>query len=495
MSQAQQVRRALALTAVSVIWPGLGLLWTKRRNLGFVFVGVAALAAIILGIIVLSGGVVEGAARLLTHKGLFLLLVLSVGGGLWWLAGVMITASTTGNFRWPEQTRWLHRGFAALMCLIVAAPAAEATRYVWVTKDTFNTIFTQRYDGRGAAAATPGGGSNPWAKVPRVNIMLVGSDAGADRTGIRTDSLIVASINTKTGDTTLISIPRNLGHVPFPASNPLSKVYPNGFTCADGQCIMDAVWQQAASVHRNLFPTDEQNPGLDTTRDVVSAITGLKIDYSTVIDLDGFQQLVDAMGGVYVNVQPDPNSSYNGIPIGGSIVNGQIVPGSVTGLIKPGYQKLNGYQALWYSRSRVGASNGDDRRMLRQRCMINSLIAQANPVQMVTKFTDLMSVAKKNITLDIPQDDLPAFANLAETMKNGNLRSVDISNPVSNNNPNYVAIRTTVAKALAQPHDAKAPTPGKTGSSAAAASSSSTPSASSSSAASENSITNTSDSC
>ena len=459
--RAHEVRRTLVLTVLSVLLPGLGLVWTKRRNLGFFFLGAAALAAIILSIILLSGGLVQGAARLLTTKGLVLLLVLSIGGGLCWLASVLLTARETANLCWPEQTKWLHRGFTTLMCLIVASLAADATRYVLVTKNTFDTIFTRRYDGRGGTAATPAGGVNPWADVPWVNIMLVGSDAGQDRAGVRADSLIAASINTKTGDTTLISIPRNLGHVPFPTSNPLHKIYPDGFNCASGTCIMDAIWTEANGNHRDLFPKDEVNPGLDTTRDVVAEIAGLKIDYSTVVDLDGFQHLVDAMGGVWVNVQPDPGSPYNGIPIGGRIINGQVIPGSVTGLITPGYQKLNGYQALWYSRSRVGAVNGDDRRMQRQRCMLNFLVAQTNPVQMITKSTDLMNVAKRNITLDIPQDDLPAFATLAKTMKNGNLRSVDISNPVSNNNPDYAKIRAIVAKAIAQPHNKQAPTPRK----------------------------------
>nr|WP_246241966.1 LCP family protein [Flexivirga aerilata] len=383
------------------------------------------------------------------------------------------------------------------MCLVVAAPVALATRDVWITRSTFGTVFQ---GSKNKDAANPGGGSNPWKDIPRVNILLFGSDAGADRIKQRPDSLIVASVDTKTGDTVLVSVPRNMGHAPLPASNPLHSKYPNGFTCLPGQTdaacgLMEGIWQ-AGEDNKNLFPPDSEDPGLVTTRDAVSGVTGLKIDYTATVDLQGFQQLVDAMGGVYVNVKPDPNSSFDGIPIGGKLDSaGNVVPGSITGTIKPGYQKLDGYQALWYSRSRV--ASGDDQRMRRQRCMINNLISQVNPFEMVQKFTSIMSVAQKNIRIDMNQDDLPAFATLANRMKDGNMRSVNISDPVSNSNPNFDRIHALVQKAIDTPHNPKAPTPQKsTSPSASPSSSSSAPSSSgSSSSTSANPISDTADTC
>ena len=462
------MRRALLLTGLSTVVPGLGLIFTRKRRGGMLLLSGAIVILVALCYMALRGGLVEGAARLLTNKGLFLLLVVFIGGGLLWLASIVLTARETSGRGWPVQTRWLHRAFATLMCLVVVVPAANATRYVLVTKDAFGTIFQDRYTGRGVAARTPDAGSSPWANVPRVNILLLGSDAGTDRIGVRTDSMMVVSVNTKTGDATLISIPRNLQHVPFPQSNPLHKLYPHGFYCpekgAANACMMDAVWTEAGVNHRNLFPKDEANPGLDTTREVISKITGLPIDYTTVIDLRGFEQLVDAMGGVWINIpKPPPGSQFDGIPIGGVIENGVIKPGSVTGVLKPGYRKLDGHDALWYSRSRVGAANGDDDRMRRQRCMVNALISQANPFSMITKFTNVMKVAKKNISMDIPQNDLPAFATLVDRMKHGNIRTVDVSAAVNHVNPDFAKIHQLVKKAINKPHNKKAPTPKKSG--------------------------------
>ncbi|WP_186525976.1 LCP family protein [Leekyejoonella antrihumi] len=469
--RSEEVRRALLLTGLSTIVPGLGLIFTRKRRSGLLLLCAAIVLLVVLGYLTLRGGLIQAAARLLTNNGLILLLVIVIVGGLLWLVSIILTARETSGRGWPLQTRWLHRGFAALMCLCVAVPAANAAHYVLITKDTFSKVFQSRYAGRGDAVRAPGSGSNPWANIPRLNILLLGSDAGADRTGVRTDSMMVVSVDTKTGDATLVSIPRNLQHVPFPANNPLHKVYPSGFYCpqqgAANACMMDAVWTEAGVNHRNLFPKNEANPGLDTTREVISQVTGLPIDYTTVIDLSGFEQLVDAMGGVYINIpKPPPGSQFDGIPIGGAIENGVIKPGSVTGILKPGYRKLDGYDALWYSRSRVGAANGDDDRMRRQRCMVDALISQANPVEMITKFTDVMNVAKHNISIDIPQDKLPAFATLVERMKHGNLRTVNISTAVNHVDPDFAKIRALIKQATAKPHDAKAPTPAKTSSTA-----------------------------
>lgn len=494
-ARARDVRRALGLTALSVLLPGLGLVWTRRKMLGLAMIGVTLIGAICLGIIVSSGGLIHGTAQLLTKKGLVLLMLCTIGGGLLWVAGIVLTAMTTAGKRWPDQTRWMHRIFATVMCLVVATPAAYAARDVWVTRNAFNNIFHDRYT-TNTDAATPGDGSNPWADVPRVNILLFGSDAGADRIKQRPDSLIVASVDTKTGDTVLVSVPRNMGHAPFPKDDPLHKLYPDGFTKLPGETdaaagLMESVWQ-AGNDHKDLFPAEDPDPGLTATKDAVTGITGLKIDYTATVDLKGFEQLVDAMGGVYVNVKPDPGQTNpeRGIPIGGEVVNGVVVPGSITGYIKPGYQKLNGHDALWYSRSRV--ASGDDQRMRRQRCMINSLVSQVDPFQMVKKFSSIMQVASDNIRIDISQDDLPAFAELANKMKSGNMRSVNISNPRSNWDPDYRKIHKLVKKAITAKHSKKAPTPKK---SKATSSTSSSTSSTSSSSTSTSPIGNTADAC
>ncbi|WP_252975858.1 LCP family protein [Janibacter melonis] len=142
-----------------------------------------------------------------------------------------------------------------------------------------------------------------------------------------------------------------------------------------------------------LFPGDP-SPGLTVTKDAVSQILGLDIDYTTIIDLKGFTELVDAMGGVQIDVKER-------VCIGCKVEGGVVV--GTTGYIEPGVQRLDGYRALWYSRSRADSRDGDFSRMRRQRCMVGALINQVNPVSMLRRYPELAAVLKKNVAVDIPR--------------------------------------------------------------------------------------------
>lgn len=461
-----EVRRSLALTASSIVLPGLGLVFTRRRRLGLAM----ALTTLILGLFatywLLSNGLLNGLSQFVTARGLLLLLGVFVIGGLAWITGIMLTAQETVENDWSGRAIWVQRIFATLLCLVVAVPAARGAQYVLITRDAFGAMSTDRYTGRGASTVDPGSGADPWKNIPRVNVLLLGSDAGPDRFAVRTDSIIVASIDTRTGNTALISIPRNLQKVPFPSDNPLHKIYPNGFNCGN-ECLMDAVWTEAGINHKDKFPASEKNPGLNTTREVVSQITGLGIDYTTVIDLSGFAQLVDAMGGVEITVPQR-------LPMGGTVANGQVNLSGVKKWLEPGHQRLNGKEALWYSRSR--ATTSDDDRMKRQRCMVNALVDQSNPVSMLEKFPAIMRAAEDNISYDIPQDELPAFVKLVQTMQKGKMTSVNLSPPtIKGYDPDYPKIRQLVQRGINPPKPTAPPRSASPSSSSASTSTTAAP--------------------
>ncbi len=62
-------------------------------------------------------------------------------------------------------------------------------------------------------------------------MLLLGGDSGPDRSGLRPDSLTVASIDKDTGRTVLVGLPRNLQDVPFPKGSVMRKEFPDGFDC------------------------------------------------------------------------------------------------------------------------------------------------------------------------------------------------------------------------------------------------------------------------
>lgn len=451
--QARQTRRFYTLTAASTVIPGLGLIHTRRRT------GIAMVAGFFLTILAVCGwGLAKGVASSVigvgvSRQALMTLIPVIAVGALIWIWGIVTTARDNMPPGMSGRPRIAMVVFASLAALLIFAPAAQSVRYAVIQRSLIGTVFDQlRPDG----ATAPGDGDDPWEGTDRVNIMLVGSDAGADRDGIRPDSIMVASVDTQTGETVLFGIPRNLQNIPFSADNPLSKQYPEGFNCGD-ECLMEYVWTLGRD-NAELFP-DDPNPGLTVTKDATSQILGLDIDYTTVINLEGFTQLVDAMGGVTIDVKER-------VCIGCKIEGGVVV--GTTGYIEPGVQKLNGYRALWYSRSRAESSDGDFSRMRRQRCMVGALLNQVNPTSMLVRYPKLAKTLEDNVKVDIPQQDLKAWSELVLRIQDKDkIQSLPLTNKnIDVNKPDYAKIHAMVDEAINPPPPApKTSTPKKTPSS------------------------------
>src|SRR5690606_14239938 len=121
-----------------------------------------------------------------------------------------------------------------------------------------------------------------------------------------------------------------------------------------------------AQDHKDLFDTDE--PGLEATMDAAEAITGLKINYHAMVDMAGFSKLIDAVGGVRINVRERTAIGGIGAPI--------------TGYVEAGNRVLTGREALWYARSRV--QNDDWSRMGRQKCVMSAMLQQLSPSKVLS---------------------------------------------------------------------------------------------------------------
>lgn len=441
--------RFAALSTLALV-PGAGLLATGRRRLGAVLLLLSGLGLAGLAALALTGDVMQRALAVAVSPGrLLTLAALAVLVGVVWCATILLTAWRARPHRPTPFQGVVGLVLVAALCSTVALPSAKGAQLAMVQRDLVQSLFDHdNAPGAKGAARPDAKASDPWKGIPRVNLLLLGSDAGKDRTGVRTDSMMVASINTKTGNTVLIGLPRSLQMAPFPESNPLHQVWPNGFDCGS-ECLLNAVWDQAAVQHKDLFPGNS-NPGLTTTRDVISEILGLRIDAYATVDLRGFQSLVDAMGGVDVNVPRD-------LPIGGKDSSGHSVP--ISGYVKAGHRHLNGYEALWFSRSRLDSDDYD--RMRRQRCMVGNLVEQVNPVKLLSKYGQLASVLKNNVTTDITQEQLHAWVVLVQRMQKGKITSLPLTNKVINTvSPDFPAIRTYVEKAINPPK----PTPSATAS-------------------------------
>jgi anionic cell wall polymer biosynthesis LytR-Cps2A-Psr (LCP) family protein len=105
----------------------------------------------------------------------------------------------------------LGSALVVLLALGVAAPAFEAAHLAAVQRNLITGLFGDDVE---SATVPADAASNPWGDKQRVNVLLLGGDGGDGRTGVRTDTVIVASIDTDTGATTTFSLPRNLEELP-----------------------------------------------------------------------------------------------------------------------------------------------------------------------------------------------------------------------------------------------------------------------------------------
>ncbi|MCK0111976.1 LCP family protein [Ornithinimicrobium sp. F0845] len=445
------VGRAYGLTALGTLLPGAGLIATRRRLIGVPLLllalgtGVAALYYLV------RNGAFRSALDLAARPDLLrvLAVVLAVGGVIW-ISSVVLTALTARPRRMTGGQRVGLTAFTGVMCLLIAAPTALGLRYIDAHNNAVEHIFTGASDrppNEGVPSVGPAvGETDPWADVPRVNVLLLGSDAADEREGVRTDSMMVASIDTASGDMVLFGIPRNLQKVPIPTNSPLYKRYGDSFDCGN-ECLMNAIWTAAENLHEENpgWFAGDPNPGQTATRQVISTVIGQPIHYTVIIDLDGFEALVDAMGGVDITVQER-------VPIGGRTytdANGgiRLVEGSESGWIELGPQHLSGKEALWYSRSRV--TSDDFSRMRRQRCVVGALVDQVNPLTLLQRYPAIASAAGDHITADIDQTELPAWAELVERVQGGTMRSLPFTSKNTNTvDPDYTAIRREVYLAL-----------------------------------------------
>jgi LCP family protein required for cell wall assembly len=452
--------------ALGTVLPGAGLLRTSWRPLGIGLLVAFAAGAVYVGYRVWSGGgfVDAGLDLAVNPEALRVVSAVVAVAVVLWIGSIVLTAELARPR--PPREGGVWRGvFAASACLAVLLPGGLVVRYLDVQADLVGEVFAASSTTLGQSArvearprtAIPTPAADPWADIPRVNLVLLGSDAGRDRTGVRTDSMMVVSINTETGDTLLVGVPRNLENVPFPKSNPLHDLYPDGYNCGD-ECLMNGIWTLAED-RSDLFP-DDPNPGRRTTIDVLGAVTGLDLENSVVIDLSGFRQLVDAMGGVDINVTEKVCIECH-ITAWGTFE----WTSDAHEWLEPGPQHLDGRQALWYARSR--ATSDDFSRMRRQRCVAGALLEQADPVNMLARYPKIAKAVKDNVSSDIPPDELPAWVDLVERVQEGgSIRSLPLtSNVINPANPNYAKIHKLVKKALKPPKTKATPTPSSSGSS------------------------------
>ncbi len=231
-----------------------------------------------------------------------------------------------------------------------------------------------------------------WDGLERLNVLLLGSDVGEGRRGIRTDTMIVVSVDPESGDTAMISLPRNFSGIDLPP----------GFGVWDCQCFPQLLNDLYLYAEENpgAFPGTGQ-PGPRAIKATIGHLLELDIHYYAMVGLNGFVGIVDALGGVEIDV---PNRIVDEIyPHEDGVTIENVV-------IEAGPQLLDGHLALAYARIRRHAD--DFARMNRQRCVLGAVIEQSTPLELLARYGSIAQVLKDHLATDIPQDRLVDFIDL-----------------------------------------------------------------------------------
>jgi len=277
------------------------------------------------------------------------------------------------------------------------------------------------------------------AALHQITILLIGGDAGPGRGGMRADSINVATFNTETGKAALFGIPRNLVRFPLPAKfgdafvdlekrltpYAVRKTWtdddhdgePDQFrTCHCFPDQINAIYPFTRG-WTDTYP-DEVDPGAAALRDVLEPILGLHIDFYAVVRMSGFVRLVDALGGVRVYSRGAVDTRVSPAREGEDWIEVHI---------RPGWNRLNGHEALAYVRERHSTS--DYVRMRRQRCLLKAVAARATPTTVLRRFRSIARAVKSSVTTDVPLDLLPTLVGYAAELDFGDIATVGFVPP------------------------------------------------------------------
>ena len=420
-------RRAITLMLMTLVLPGSAQLVAGNRRLGRWVLRGWAVFMVVIAVVFIASTINHGLILSAVSKpGLlavirFLLIAAAIG----W-AFLIVDAWRLGE---PLNLRRNHRltaaGINGILCFGLAGVLLFTAHLVAVQRTLILSL-----SGDGVVSGAHDG---------RFNVLLLGGDAGVGRWGLRPDSITLASIDARTGRTVLIGLPRNMANVPFAKGSVMHQQFPHGFRC-DG-CYINAISTWAGD-HTQLFG-NSKHPGVDATISAVEGVTGLKVNYWAMVNLRGFQDLVDAMGGVVLNVRSP-------IPVGG-------LGDDVTGYIKPGKRRLNGHDALWFARAREGSD--DYSRMARQKCVLNAIVTQISPQTAVRNFSKLAKASSQMIATNLPASEFDRFMSLAIKAKSEPISTLSLVPPMINTgDPDFALIREKVAQAI----DAAEKSPGAT---------------------------------
>ncbi|HJW22439.1 MAG TPA: LCP family protein, partial [Candidatus Limnocylindrales bacterium] len=204
----------------------------------------------------------------------------------------------------------------------------------------------------------------------------------------------------------------NLYNVPLAPED--AKAFPRGIFPYPN--LLNALWVYADG-HPKQFP-GAPDAGFRAITGAIQQLLGVPLDGAVVINLNGFVNVVDALGGVWINVPyPIHDAKY-------PLEDGS---GDIVLNIRAGCQHFAGHLTLAFARSRHQSS--DYQRMDRQQMVLEALAQQLSPLSVLTNLPNLLQIASNNLKTTFTPDDAGSLAQFATTLDFRNIKNVLFTPP------------------------------------------------------------------
>ena len=436
-------RSGFVAAFLSLLFPGLGhvYLGAYRRGLGwatppFLLVALVAGFAIRMNAFDLAGlavqtwfldGVFIVNLALLAYRAAAIVDAWAIArrlgaAGLHLRSGAALTATAMISIA----------GLAAVLLVMSVAHVAVA-RYDLLLSTTVNCVFADASsDCRPSSSAEPGssdqipGESVPgtigpplestaptttWDGKSRLNILLIGADE--QNGGHNTDTMITVSIDPATKQIVMFTLPRDTVDVPIPPG-PARNFFGPTFSGKINQ------WWATVANRPDWYPSIPGitgGPGYNGLKAILGNLYGLDIKYFVEVNFDGFKKIVDALGGVTINVQIPVVDDH--FPAARGDLQRLYIPA--------GMQHMDGAAALQYARSRHTSSDFD--RGARQQRVLVSLREQTNLATILPAIDALTAAVKGSFTTDMPREIVPQLLQVADQIDARSIRSVIFTPP------------------------------------------------------------------
>ena len=457
--------RSLPAGLLDLVVPGAGHIATGRRRTGLLFLGPPLLLVLAVAWTLLTRGGIGLVEVIVTPGVLPALAILNVALAAWRIAAGVDAARRAG---------WTRRSGVVMglgILLLVVVPQVVAGQYISSVSDFLDSTFADTpQDGNtadasagvpdvtdppdqtdapdasptdalppdspspsstgptpaptqrapmtsgvgtlpplGAAVPWTPPGTVPWGDDGRFDLLLLGSDAGTDRWSRRMDVMLLAEIDVATGKVAMIGLPRTLVNAPFPPG-----AAHDAMACGCFTDLLNSLYVEATVTHPSRWPGTGAVSGIGAVRAVVSELTGRPIDAVLVADLWGVIKVVDAMGGIDINVPASVHDDNYPDPVYGDMVLD----------IRAGQQHMDGRTALAYARSRH--QDSDYGRMARQQTMLLAIRSQLGAA-MILRAPSLFTAAKGFAWTDLPRSSLPNLVDLFGRAANASVTQLRIA--------------------------------------------------------------------